>query len=96
EVKSGKAHCDYIEMMACPGGCVNGGGQPIHSADYLSDHDLKALRAKALYQEDVNAELRKSHENPVIKELYDNFLGEPCGKMSHKLLHTKYTKRDKY
>ena len=96
DVKSGKAHYDFIEMMACPGGCVCGGGQPIHSADYLADHDLKALRAKALYQEDVNAELRKSHENPVIKELYDNFLGEPCGKMSHKLLHTKYTKRDKY
>lgn len=96
DVKSGKAHYDFIEIMACPGGCVCGGGQPIHNSQYLMDHDLKKLRAKALYAEDKKAPLRKSHENPAIQELYKEFLGEPCGKKSHKLLHTKYTKRDMY
>ncbi len=96
DVKSGKAHYDFIEMMACPGGCVCGGGQPIHSAEYLMDHDLKALRAKALYSEDTHSELRKSHENPSIKLLYKEFLGEPCGHKAHELLHTKYQERAKY
>ncbi len=96
DVKEGKAKYDFIEIMACPGGCVCGGGQPIHNASYLAEHDLKTLRAKALYSEDKNAPLRKSHENPVIKQLYDEFLGEPCGEKAHHLLHTKYTKREKY
>ncbi len=96
DIKSGKANYDFIEIMACPGGCVCGGGQPIHNAQYLMDHDLKALRAKALYAEDVHSEYRKSHENPAIQEIYDNFLEAPCSKKAHKLLHTKYTKRKMY
>ena len=94
-VKSGKAHYDFIEIMACPGGCVNGGGQPIRSAKFHMDHDVRALRAKALYQEDANASIRKSHENPVITMLYDEYFEKPCSHKSHELLHTHYHKREK-
>lgn len=96
DIKSGKAEYDFIEIMACPGGCVCGGGQPIKSAEYLMDHDMKALRAKALYDEDKNASVRKSHESPTVKMIYSEFLGEPCSEKAHKLLHTTYTKREKY
>lgn len=94
-VKSGEAHYDFIEIMACPGGCVNGGGQPIRSAKFHMDHDVRALRAKALYQEDANASMRKSHENPVITMLYDEYFEKPCSHKSHELLHTHYHKREK-
>ncbi len=96
DIKAGKAKYDFIEMMACPGGCVCGGGQPIRNAEYLMDHDMKALRAKALYDEDKNAPIRKSHENPAIKLIYSEYLGEPCSERAHELLHTTYTAREKY
>lgn len=96
DIKSGKAHYDFIEIMACPGGCVCGGGQPVKSAKYLMDHDIKTLRAKALYAEDEHASVRKSHESETVKMIYSEFLGKPCSEKAHKLLHTTYKKRDKY
>ncbi len=92
-IKSGEKNYEFIEIMGCPGGCVTGGGQPIVSARVQAQVDVKSLRAKALYDEDRASTLRKSHENPVIKELYSQFLGEPCGHKSHELLHTHYTDR---
>lgn len=92
-IRSGEKTYEFIEIMGCPGGCVTGGGQPIVSAREKAVKDVKALRAKALYDEDESLPIRKSHENPVIKQLYDEFLGEPCGHKSHQLLHTHYTDR---
>ena len=79
--------------MACPGGCIHGGGQPIVDARVKADVNVKAKRAEALYSEDRNSAIRKSHENPVIKKLYEEFFGEPCGHKSHELLHTHYFDR---
>jgi len=95
-VKSGEEKFDFIEVMACPGGCVCGGGQPIHDAYYLSKHDLKVLRAGALYSEDKSAKIRKSHENPAIDMLYKEYYGEPGSHKAHEQLHTHYTKRRKF
>ncbi len=95
-IREGKANYHFIEIMGCPGGCVTGGGQPIQPAKVAAEIDLKAERAKALYAEDKAAGLRKSHENPYIKKLYEEYLGEPCGHKSHKLLHTHYQERPKY
>ncbi len=92
KIKAGE-HYDFIEVMACPGGCINGGGQPIVDSCTHATVDVKALRASALYSEDERATLRKSHENPAIKALYEEFLGEPCGHKSHELLHTHYVDR---
>jgi len=95
-IRAGKANYEFIEIMACPGGCVTGGGQPIRSAKTRMDVDLKTERAKALYTEDKNLKLRKSHENPVVKKLYEEFLEKPGSHKSHELLHTHYTARDKF
>ena len=95
KVKAGE-HYDFIEVMACPGGCINGGGQPIVSSKIKATTDVKALRAKALYSEDEASTLRKSHENPYVQALYKEYFGEPCSHKSHELLHTHYTKREKY
>ncbi|MBE5039995.1 NADH-dependent [FeFe] hydrogenase, group A6 [Ructibacterium gallinarum] len=95
-IRNGEAEYDFIEIMACPGGCVTGGGQPIVSARVQMDVNLKAERAKALYQEDKNAPIRKSHENPDIKKLYEEFLGEPGSHKAHELLHTHYHARPKF
>ncbi|NLY43206.1 MAG: 2Fe-2S iron-sulfur cluster binding domain-containing protein [Clostridiaceae bacterium] len=95
-IKAGEAQYDFIEIMGCPGGCVTGGGQPIQPAKVRMDIDLKVARAKAIYDEDKSLPIRKSHENPFIKKLYEEFLGEPCGHKSHELLHTHYTKRTNY
>ena len=92
-IKAGEKTYDFIEIMGCPGGCVTGGGQPIVPAKIQAQVNVKQMRAKALYDEDRALPLRKSHENPVIKELYEKFLGEPCGHKSHELLHTHYTDR---
>ncbi len=82
----------FVEIMACPGGCIGGGGQPIPTSELI-----RKLRAKAIYQEESSMPVRKSHENPRIKYIYKNFLTDgPCGKLSHKLLHTRYVKRGKY
>ena len=95
-VKSGEKTYHFIEVMCCPGGCVTGGGQPIVSSKDLQYIDLKAVRAKALYNEDAGKKLRKSHENPEIKAIYENFLGEPGGHKAHHLLHTTYSAKAKY
>ena len=95
-VKSGEKDYTFIEVMCCPGGCVNGGGQP-HQPGYIRNStDLRADRAKALYSLDAGLELRKAHENPCLKELYDNYLGKPGGHRAHELFHTKFIERDIY
>lgn len=96
KVRSGEADYHFIEIMCCPGGCVNGGGQPIQPSTVRSFTDLKADRAKALYEEDKNLPLRKSHESPLIKLVYDEYLGEPGSHKAHELLHTSYVARKKY
>ena len=95
-IKSGEKEYHFVEVMACPGGCVNGGGQPIQSGFIRSTVDLRAERAKALYGSDSSMELRKSHENPVIKELYETYLEEPGSHKAHHLLHTEYVTREIY
>ncbi len=95
-IKNGEADYQFIEIMCCPGGCVNGGGQPIQPANVRNFNDIKAMRAKAIYEEDRNLPLRKSHESPIIKELYSTYLGEPGGHRAHELLHTTYVERKKY
>lgn len=92
KIKNGEKY-DFIEVMACPGGCIHGGGQPIVDARVKADVNVKAKRAEALYSEDRNSAIRKSHENPVIKKLYEEYFGEPCGHKSHELLHTHYVDR---
>jgi len=89
-IRAGKADYHFIEVMACPGGCVGGGGQPIPT-----DLDIRSRRADALYLADANLPIRKSHENPVIKQIYAEFLVKPLGEKSHHLLHTHYTDRSK-
>ena len=93
KVKSGEADYHFIEIMGCPGGCVNGGGQPQVTADVRNFVDVKALRAKVLYDNDANKAMRKSHENPSVKKLYDEYLGEPGSHKAHEILHTTYVKR---
>jgi iron only hydrogenase large subunit-like protein len=84
-----------VEIMACPGGCVGGGGQPYPPEGmHVLDPELVRLRAQALYRIDAEMKLRESHENPEIKQLYREFLGEPNGTKSHELLHTRYTPRE--
>ena len=92
-IQSGEYKADFIEIMACPGGCVNGGGQPIQPASVRNTVDLRAVRAKILYDADKNLPYRKSHENPIIKKVYEEFLGEPNSHKAHELLHTFYVKR---
>ena len=82
--------------MACPGGCVVGGGQPIKNSKTRSEVDVRDLRSKALYSIDEKSTIRKSHENPVLKKIYEDYLGEAGGHKAHELLHTHYEKREKY
>ena len=95
-IKAGEKNYTFIEVMGCPGGCVNGGGQPIVPSSVRNWTDIRVARAKALYDEDASKTLRKSHLNPEIKAIYDEFLGKPNGHKSHELLHTTYEKRDLY
>ena len=90
-----KGECDYtfVEVMCCPGGCVNGGGQPIQSAYTRRQVDLRSKRAKALYDEDKKSGIRKSHENPAIRKLYEDFFIEPGSHKAHEILHTSYVDR---
>lgn len=92
-IKAGEKTYHFIEIMGCPGGCVTGGGQPIVDARTRYFIDPKAARAAATYDEDEAKTIRKSHENPAIKKIYAEFLGEPCGHKSHELLHTHYVDR---
>lgn len=96
KIKAGEAEYHFIEIMGCPGGCVNGGGQPIQPAWVRNFVDVKALRAKALYNADSNKTLRKSHLNPSVTAVYEEFLGKPGSHECHHVLHTSYVKRDRY
>ena len=96
EIKSGKANYQFVEIMACPGGCIMGGGQPIKSSKVRAEVDVRKLRADALYTIDEKSIVRKSHENPVMKKLYKDFLEKPGSEIAERLLHTTYTKREKY
>lgn len=93
KVRSGEKEYHFIEIMGCPGGCVNGGGQPQQPANVRNFQDLRTLRAKALYESDANNSVRKSHENEDIKKLYAEFLGKPGSHKAHEILHTSYVKR---
>ena len=95
ELKNGKADYHFIEIMCCPGGCVNGGGQPIQPASVQNSVDIRALRASAMYSADERAVLRKSHENPEIIQLYKEFYQEPNSHLAHECLHTHYIARKK-
>lgn len=90
-IRDGKADYHFIEIMACPGGCIGGGGQPIPT-----NLDIRQKRMGAIYREDQRMDLRKSHENPAVQALYADYLGKPLGEKSHHLLHTHYSGRDKY
>lgn len=96
EIKSGKSNYHFIEIMACPGGCIMGGGQPIHSAKTREMIDIRSKRANALYSIDEKSVIRKSHENPVLQKIYKEYLGELGGHKAHELLHTEYFKREKF
>ena len=93
KIRAGESKYHFVEIMACPGGCVNGGGQPRHAARIRNQYDIKKLRAGALYSLDSKMPLRKSHENPSIKKLYEEFLGEPGGHKAHHILHTTFVQR---
>ena len=92
-VENGEEQVDFIEIMACPGGCVNGGGQPYQPAKVRNNVDLRAKRAAILYTADKKMDLRKSHENSAVKKLYEEYFGEPNSHKAHEVLHTTYVKR---
>jgi len=96
KVRSGEETYHFIEIMACPGGCVTGGGQPIQPASVRNEIDLRTERAKAIYQEDAASTIRLSHHNPAVQKFYEEYLGEPGGHKAHHLLHTHYTARENY
>jgi len=91
QIEKGESPYHFIEVMGCPGGCIMGGGQP-----RSRDPDIKTKRLSAMYSEDESKTLRKSHDNPFVQALYKNYLGEPCGELSHELLHTHYVPRGEY
>ena len=96
DIKSGKKNYSFVEVMACPGGCINGGGQPYVHDEIRNYSDLKAMRAKALYDYDTKKEVRVSHQNPAVDILYKEYFEKPSSHKAHKLLHTSYAKRKKY
>ena len=96
EIRSGKADYQFVEIMACPGGCIMGGGQPIRSSKERATIDIRKLRADCLYSIDEKSTIRKSHENPVVLKIYEDYLGEVGGHKAHELLHTSYVEREKY
>jgi NADH-quinone oxidoreductase subunit G/[NiFe] hydrogenase diaphorase moiety small subunit/NADP-reducing hydrogenase subunit HndD len=91
QIAAGKSPYHFIEIMACPGGCIGGGGQPIPTTN-----EIRLKRIAAIYEEDAGKPIRMSHENPEITQIYEEFLGKPLGEKSHHLLHTKYRKRNRY
>lgn len=93
KIRAGEADYHFVEIMCCPGGCVNGGGQPQVPGYIRNFTDVRAVRAKALYKNDEKKAIRKSHENPSIKKLYEEFLGQPGSEKAHHILHTSYVKR---
>ncbi|MGF7184649.1 NADP-reducing hydrogenase subunit HndD [Desulfitispora alkaliphila] len=94
KIKAGEAQYHFVEVMACPGGCVNGGGQPIRTAVEKDATDFRAVRAEGIYKDDKQSKLRKSHQNPAVQKLYKEYLDKPNSELAHKLLHTHYTKRE--
>ena len=96
EIKQGKADYQFVEIMACPGGCIMGGGQPIKSSKTRMTVDVRKKRADAMYTIDEKSKIRKSHENPVLQKIYKDYLGEPGGHKAHEILHTHYVEREKY
>lgn len=96
KIKEGTADWHFVEIMGCPGGCVNGGGQPIQSASVRNFTDLKALRSKALYDQDEASTIRKSHESPAVKRVYEEFFESYGSHKAHEILHTSYKGRPKY
>ncbi len=95
-IRKGERDYQFVEIMACPGGCINGGGQPVQSDSVRNFVDLKTLRAKALYDADSDMELRRSHESPVMDLLYKDFFETPGSHKCHEYLHTTYVERSKY
>ena len=95
-VRAGEKNYHFIEVMCCPGGCINGGGQPIQPASVRNFVDVKGLRSKAIYEADKAMPIRKSHQNPSIQKVYDEFYGKPGSHKAHECLHTSYVKREKY
>ena len=95
-VKLGEKQYHFIEIMGCPGGCINGGGQPVQSAHVRNFVDLRALRAQVLYNQDTANAVRKSHENPAVRKLYDEFFGAPGSHKAHEILHTSYKVRSNF
>ena len=95
-IRDGSMQYDFVEFMACPGGCINGGGQPIQHADVRNFTDIKGLRAAALYRQDEDMEYRRSHMNPVVQTVYHTYLGEPGSPLAHALLHCSYIKQKRY
>ena len=93
KVKSGEADYHFIEIMGCPGGCINGGGQPQQPGYVRNTVDIRAKRAEVLYNIDKNNPIRKSHENPAVIELYNTYLEKPGSHKAHELLHTTYVRR---
>ncbi len=89
-IRSGEAEYHFVEVMTCPGGCIGGGGQP-----RITTNEVRQARINAIYKEDEGKQLRKSHDNPEIKKIYEEFLGAPLGEKSHHLLHTHYSERAK-
>lgn len=96
KIKKGEADYQMVEIMACPGGCINGGGQPVQSDSVRNYVDLKAIRSKALYDYDKQCQYRSSDESPIIKTIYDEFFDAPGKPRAHKLLHTNYVNRGKH
>jgi NADP-reducing hydrogenase subunit HndD len=95
-IKAGEKSYHFIEIMCCPGGCINGGGQPHQPASVRNFVDVKGLRSKAIYEADSNKPLRKSHQNPAIKQAYDEYFENPGSHKAHSVLHTSYVARKKY
>ena len=102
QIRAGTSKYHFIEIMCCPGGCINGGGMPYVRTAFLPNEDpdimqtYRAKRAAALYSEDERQAVRQSHNNPQIKELYEKFLGEPNSHLAHELLHTSYAGREPF
>ena len=96
EIKQGKADYQFVEVMACPGGCIMGGGQPIKSSKIRREVDVRAKRAEAMYTIDERSVIRKSHQNPALQKIYKDYLGNAGGEKAHKLLHTSYSPKEKY
>ena len=93
DIRAGRRQYDVLEIMACPGGCVNGGGQPIQPSVVRNFRSVSAIRSQALYREDSGMPLRKSHRSPLIQEVYQSFLTQPGSHLAHQLLHTSYVDR---